>query len=169
MMQSDQEALTRDAQRAFCTYGDMVYRLALVRVRAQADAEDIVQEVFLRYLRSAPEKMDDEYEKAWLIRVTINCTKSLATSVWKSRVDPLPDDYASTPASSLDTDESRAVYDAVMALPDTYRSAIHLFYYEGYRTSEIATLLDTTDGTVRSWLSRARGMLRDVIDIEIEE
>ena len=163
----------KDAQRAFATYGDMVYRLALVRVGRSADAEDIVQEVFLRYLRSAPQTMDGEHEKAWLIRVAINCSKSQAGSVWNTRVDALPDEVAlSSPESTdaeADGERIQAVRDAVQRLPHDYRTVVHLFYYEGYRTAEIAEMCDTTDATVRSWLHRARQLLRDTIDVQDEE
>jgi RNA polymerase sigma-70 factor (ECF subfamily) len=163
-------AIEKDVQRAFRAYGDMVYRLALVRLRNVPDAEDIVSDVFLRYLRSAPPTMDAEHEKAWLIRVTVNCSKSLATSTWKSRVEPLLDEIADPSDNVVDIDSSQsAVLAAVTALPDNYRTVVHLFYYEGYKTAEIAQMMDVQDATVRSWLHRARGLLRQSIDLADEE
>jgi len=165
----------KDAQRAFATYGDMVYRLALVRVHRIADAEDIVQEVFVRYLQSAPTVMDDEHEKAWLIRVTINCSKSQATSVWRTRVESLPDESeqrlvgSDSGSDEASEGQSQMVREAVLQLPDTYRTAVHLHYYEGYRTAEIATLMGAREATVRSWLHRARQLLRQTIELEDEE
>lgn len=67
----------------FHTYADMVYRLAFLRTRSSADAEDVLQEVFVRCLRSRPRWTDAEHQKAWFIRVTLNCTKSLVTSAWR--------------------------------------------------------------------------------------
>jgi RNA polymerase sigma-70 factor (ECF subfamily) len=155
----------KDAQRAFDTYGDMVYRLALMRTQSQPDAEDIVQEVFLRYLRSAPEKVDAEHEKAWLIRVCINCAKSWATAAWRQKTVSITTEIEG-PQLATASDE---VYEAVARLPENYRLVIHLFYYEGYKTAEIATLLSANDATVRSWLHRAREQLRQTIVIEDEE
>ena len=165
---------TKDAQRAFATYGDMVYRLALVRVHGVAEAEDIVQEVFLRYLRSAPEIMDAEHEKAWLIRVAINCSKSQVSSVWNRRVDSLADESEQLLADSdrrvEETDgQTHVIRAAVQQLPEKYRTVVHLFYYEQYRTAQIATLMDAREATVRSWLHRARQLLRDTIDLSDEE
>jgi len=169
-MQSNQATYNKDAQRAFSTYGDMVYRLALVRTCQQSDAEDIVQEVFLRYLRSAPQTMEGEHEKAWLIRVTINATKSLATSAWRRKTEPLPDEVVAPPGSAFPGDEEPSeIYEAVMALGDPYRSAVHLFYYEGYKTAEIAGMMDANDTTVRSWLHRAREMLREALQDTFDE
>jgi len=166
---------TKDAQRAFATYGDMVYRLALVRVRGVAEAEDIVQEVFLRYLRSAPETMDDEHEKAWLIRVAINCSKSQTSSVWSTRVASLPDESEQLLADDSNelvedaSEQTQALRKAVDKLPGNYRSAVHLFYYEGYSTAQIAAFMDAREATVRSWLHRARQLLRDTIVLSDEE
>jgi len=169
--QNNMESIPKNAQRAFDTYGDMVYRLALTRTRNLTDAEDIVQDVFLRYLRSAPAVLSPEHEKAWLLRVTINCTKSLATSAWRQQTTALPDDIAmaddlATPDAIV---ESHSVIGAVSQLPENYRTVIHLYYYEGYKTAEIAEMLSANDATVRSWLSRAREVLRVAIDIQDEE
>jgi RNA polymerase sigma-70 factor (ECF subfamily) len=163
--QSTQKAMPKDAQRAFDRYSDMIYRLALIRTQKQVDAEDVVQDVFLRYIRSAPAVMEPEHEKAWLLRVAINCTKSLTTSAWKRNTLPLSCEIIApqtTPGPS-------EVYMAVSKLPQKYRTVIHLFYYEGLRTSEIAELLSANDATVRSWLRRARESLRKTIEIEIED
>lgn len=166
MEQSNQEVICKDARRAFDTYGDMVYRLALLRTRTQPDAEDIVQDVFLRYIRSAPETMEREHEKAWLLRVTINRTKSLFTSAWNQKTTSLPADIAAPVQEPFALSD---VYHAVQQLPQRYRTVVHLFYYEGYRTAEIAQILSASDATVRSWLHRARVLLRRTIEISDDE
>ena len=81
-----------DADELFHTYADMVYRLAFLRLRSSADAEDILQEVFVRCLRNGKAFHDAEHQKAWLIRVTVNCTKTLATSAWRRHTVPERDD-----------------------------------------------------------------------------
>jgi len=161
MKQPYQTEIHKDAQRAFDTFGDMVYRLALIRTQKQVDAEDVVQDVFLRYMRSAPAVMDPEHEKAWLLRVTVNCTKSLASSAWNQKTLSLSE-VAVPQTESVPSD----VYAAVLNLPQRYRTVIHLFYYEGYKTAEIAKLLTANNATVRSWLSRARELLRKTIEVE---
>jgi RNA polymerase sigma-70 factor (ECF subfamily) len=164
------DILSKNAHRAFDEHGDMVFRLAVMRTRNQSDAEDIVQDVFLRYIKSAPSTMDTEHEKAWLIRVAINCTKSLATSAWKQRATSLTSEIADSRSNVFESAvESSAVYEAVSQLPDNYRTVIHLFYFEGYKTAEIADLLSANDATIRSWLHRAREVLRKTIEIDDEE
>jgi RNA polymerase sigma-70 factor (ECF subfamily) len=163
------QALPKNAHRAFGTHGDMVFRLAVMRTRNHGDAEDIVQDVFLRYIKSAPEAMEPEHEKAWLLRVTINCTKSMATSAWKQKTASMTADIADPKNDVFEAAiESNAVYEAVTQLPDNYRTVIHLFYFEGYKTAEIADILSVNDATIRSWLHRAREDLRRTIEIEDE-
>ena len=138
-------------------YGDMIFRLAITRVRNRSDAEDICQEVFLRwYTQKAPFE-SEEHEKAWLIRVTLNCTNTLLTSSWFKRTVPLPETLGIKERSES------AVWSAVMSLSKTDRTLIHLYYYEEYSTAEIAELTQTTEGTVRSRLSRARKRLEEIL------
>ncbi len=143
------------AEQLFHTYADMVYRLAFLRTRSGADADDITMEVFVRCLRFKPVWKDREHQKAWLIRATINCTNTLLTSAWRRRRAPERDDVLTEMTDNTD------VYAAVLALPEKYRTVVHLFYYEGYRVSEIATLMSANESTVKSWLFRARDMLRE--------
>jgi len=157
--------IPKDTQRAFDVYGDMVYRLALIRTQKQADAEDIVQDVFMRYMKSAPAIMDPEHEKAWLIRVTVNRTKSIAASAWNQKILSFPQITEPQTEMALTSE----VYAAVLNLPHMYRTVIHLFYYEGFKTAEIARLMSANDATVRSWLHRAREMLRKTMKAENEE
>ena len=144
-----------DANELFHTYADMVYRLAFLRLRSSADAEDILQEVFVRCLRNGKAFHDAEHQKAWLIRVTVNCTKTLATSAWRRHTVPERDDVLTEMEDHTD------VYAAVLALPKDYRTAIHLHYYEGYSVREIAKLTGSSEQAIKSRLFRARGMLHE--------
>ena len=155
------EALS--AEEVFERYGDMVYRLAFVRTKNRCDADDILQDVFLRYLRSAPVFRDEEHRKAWLIRTTINRTKSLLGSAWFRRTAPLADDL------KTEMEEKSEVYDAVLALPVKYRTVIHLFYYEDYSVAEVAAALSEKETTVRSQLHRARNLLREELKGDYED
>ena len=143
-----------DTEQLFRAYADMVYRLAFLRTRSGADADDVLQEVFLRCLRAKPVWKDAEHQKAWFLTVTINCTKSLLTSAWRRHTVPEQDGVLTM--MERDTD----VYAAVLALPQKYRTVIHLHYYEGYSVAEIAGLTGLNENTVKSHLFRARDMLR---------
>ncbi len=159
------EPVSSDLDALFAMYGDMVYRLALVRTKSTADAEDVVQEVFLRCLKHNPVFESAEHQKAWLIKVTINCSKSLLGNAFRRH--SVPEDAMGELKSEDETPDS-TVYDAVLKLPDKYRTAIHLYYYEDYSVKEIAALMHTTESTVKSWLHRARGMLKETLGGEYD-
>ena len=165
-MQFEQiEPVNNNLDALFETYGDMVYRLALVRTRSVADAEDVVQEVFLRCLKNNPVFESAEHQKAWLLKVALNCSKSLLGSAFRRH--SVPEDAAGQLVSE-DAPTDSTVYDAVMRLPEKYRTAVHLYYYEDYSVKEIATIMRTTESTVKSWLHRARGMLKETLGGEYD-
>lgn len=145
------------ASSAFKKYSDMVYRLAVARVKNTYDADDILQEVFLRFIKCKDKINNEEHAKAMLIRITINCSKSMLASSWFKKTVPL-DENSSVSDQSIDT------LDAVMRLPQKYRTVIHLHYYMGYSTDEIAAILKTKPSTVKSQLHRARQKLK--LDLE---
>lgn len=140
--------------------GQLVYKLAYARCGNQADAEDIFQQVFLRYLTKKPVFADAEHEKAWFIRVTVNRSKSLWSSAFRRHTQPLAGDL---PADSFDHDEQADLSAALAKLPPDYRVLIHLFYYEDLPTAEIAQMLDKREGTVRMQLTRARRRLQEIL------
>ena len=148
------------ATTAFNRYSDMVYRLAFARVKNKYDADDILQEVFLRFIRIKEKVNNDEHAKALLIRITINCSKSMLSSSWFKRTEQL-NEHLSVSDPNFDT------LDAVLRLPQKYRTVIHLHYYMGYSVDEIAVFLKSKPSTVKSQLHRARQKLK--IDLEGEE
>ena len=143
-------------------YAGMLYRLAYARTGSRADAEDVMQEVFVRLLRARPEFRDEEHAKAWLLRVTVNGCKSRLRAPWRRRTAPLLDAY---PAAAP---EEGMLLEAMQALPARDRAVLHLYYYEGYQTAEIAALTGLREGSVRSRLTRARTRLRQVLKGEDE-
>ena len=150
-----------DTESAVERYGPMVYRLAYAQLRSRHDADDVFQEVFLRYHRAAPSFESEAHRRAWLLRVTANCAKSLAASPWRKRSVPLEDVYA------YDQPEESGLDAALASLPSKYRSVIHLYYYEGFSTEETARILDRRPSTVRAQLTRARQMLARLLKEDI--
>lgn len=138
-------------------YENTLFRMALAILGDRAGAEDAVQDTFLRYLEKRPDFADANHEKAWLLRVTANTCKSRLRTLKLHPVTELLEDY---PA---ETAEETGVLEAVLALPPRERAAVHLFYYEGYSTQEIAAITGQRPGTVRSHLSRAREKLRETL------
>lgn len=135
-------------------YFNTVYRLALSQTKNKAYADDVTQEVFLRFLKKERNFASDEHIKAWFIRVTINCSKSIFLSSHFKKCVPLSDEL------TFDTPEKSDVYYAVAELPPKYRTAIHLFYYEDLSVSEIARILKSKESTVKSQLHRGRELLK---------
>ena len=133
-----------------------LYRAALAILGDPQEAEDAVQDAFVRYLEKAP--ADLEAPSAWLMRVLVNGCKSRLRLAWR-RVGPLPE-MLPTPGP-----EERQELEELFALPPEDRVAIHLHYYEGYSTDEIAQILGCRPGTVRSRLSRARDRLRKLLEL----
>lgn len=141
-------------------YEDTVRRLCMIHLKNEADTQDIIQNVFLKYLLRKQPFESPEHEKAWFIRVTLNACKDLLKSVFRSRTVPLEalNDYAADIG-----DDAREVLSAVMALPQGYRDVVYLHYYEGYTVPEIGALLGKNRNTVYTHLTRARQRLREML------
>ena len=151
-----------DVEEALHTYGDMVYRLALVQMKNRSEAEDVFQEVFLRLVRYKDRIDGQEHLKPWLIRVTVNCCRKQFDSAYRRRTVPIDREIGEEQSYEMDT-PGNPVYDAVLGLPDDYRSVIHLFYYEQYSVREIAEILELSEAAVKTRLSRARGKLKNTL------
>ncbi|EDM99799.1 Sigma-70 region 2 [Pseudoflavonifractor capillosus ATCC 29799] len=148
-----------EAARLVEAHGQAVYRLAYARTGSREDAEDITQETFLRLVRAAPAFRDEAHCRTWLLHVAMNCTRSLFRRPWRRRDLPLEE-----AANAAAPDGERGnVLEAVLNLPEQYRAPVHLFYYEDLTVEQIAKILGLREGTVRTRLSRARGMLRDML------
>ena len=139
-------------------YFDMVYRLALSQTQDSHRADDVLQDVFVRYINTDKEFESEEHIKAWLIRVTINCSKSTFTNSWFKKTVPLSDDIV------FEMPEQEEVYFAVAKLPQKYRAVIHLFYFEDLSVKEISNYLNIKESTVKSQLHRGREMLKEIIE-----
>ena len=146
-------------------YGDSIYRIALVHTQNEMDAQDIVQEVFLKFARNASQFQSDEHIKAWLIRVAISMCTDLKRSAWNRKTTELNDECL--PAEEFTTGESE-LYQAVMSLPVKYKDVIHLFYYEGYSIKEISRITEQKENAVKTQLSRGRVLLKELLKGEYD-
>ena len=149
-------------ERAFEVYADMVYRLSFVRTKNISDSEDILQEVFLRYLKVWEKLESEEHVKAMLIRITINCTNSFLGSVWNRKITQLDENIPYTVC-----EQRIDVLGEVLKLPLKYRTAVHLHYYLGYSVNEIAEITKTNPATVKTHLKRGREQLKRSIGYEL--
>uniref|UniRef100_UPI004025DDC4 RNA polymerase sigma factor n=1 Tax=Eubacterium sp. TaxID=142586 RepID=UPI004025DDC4 len=139
---------------------DMVYRLAFAQMKNEVDADDVYQEVFFRYIRKQPEFECAEHEKAWFIRVTLNCSKTNLKSFWKTKVCELDESF-----ESVNVEKEDLSY-ALKKLPKKYCTVLYLFYYEDMSIKEIASALNLKEGNVGVLLSRSRLKLKEILEKE---
>ena len=145
-------------ERIYDKYHESVYRLAFAYCKNRADAEDITSDVFLKRFASNKAFDSDSYETAWMMRVTVNLAKDLLRSFRYRFSVPLE-----TANLIFESPEESEVYRAVMDLPAKYRSVIHLYYYEGYSTAEIAAMCGAPPSTIRNRMADARKMLKTAL------
>ena len=150
-----------EIERVVNEYATMLLRVAYSQLNNRAEAEDTVQEVLLKYMEKAPVFQSEEHEKAWLLRVTVNHCKTHLASAWFRKRADLDEGIPALDNAELE------VVSAVAALPAKYRAVVHLYYFEGYSTKEIAEILHSRPNTVSSRLSRARALLAKALKEEI--
>ena len=143
-------------------YKPIIYSIAYTYVKNQNDADDIIQDVFVKYLKSDIVFNDDNHEKYWLIRVTINTAKNFVSSIWKKRV-VLDDDYVSR-ASDEASKESNRYFEVITSLPSKYKDVITLYYYEDLSVEEIANTLQVSISCVKKRLERGREKIKKEIE-----
>jgi len=143
-------------ENVFLKYADMVYRLSFVRTKNKSDSEDILQDVFMRYMKVWNRMESEEHIKAMLIRITVNCSNTLSTSGWFKKTTALDENIA-----VFDNYNESNVLKEVLSLPLKYRTAVHLFYYCDYSIDDIAKALKTKPSTIKTHLSRGRAILKE--------
>ncbi len=141
-------------------YAKTVYRIAFARTGSRYDAEDIMQDTFVRFIKRSPVFESEEHEKAWFIHVAVNCSKSFLSSLHRHKETEL-----STDIPYFDQEESQVWY-AVQTLPENMRVVIHLFYYENLSVAEIASAVGKSEAAVKTALHRSRQKLKEILTEE---
>ena len=159
----DKISTDKHIERVVNTYADTLQKLAFTYLHTIADAQDISQEAFLRLLECAPRFRDGEHEKAWLIRVTINLCKDRLRRADRRHLSL--DEALAVEAPGGD----RELLREVLALPESYRTVLHLHYYEGYTVREIAAITKRPVGTVATLLTRGRQKLKIQLEGDYDE
>ncbi len=139
-------------------YGNMLLRYAYSYLHNMDDAEEVLQDALVQFLKTAPRFASSEHEKAWLLRVAGNLSKNRLDYNAVRKTDELNEELTAEGREDLSF-----VWQAVRELPEKYREAIHLFYYEGCSTKQIAEIVKRSEATVRSDLHRGRAMLREIL------
>lgn len=147
-------------ERLVSLYLDCIYRVALNGCQNYADAEDVVQNTFIKLLEREEYFADDEQAKFWLIRVATNECKSLWRTPWKRRTISF-EELSHEP--SFELSEKSDLYYAVRRLPAKYRQIVHLYYFEDYNIKEIAEIMKLSETAVQTRLLRARLKLKEIL------
>ena len=149
-----------EVAQAIDKYGDMIRRICFIHLKKETDVDDIFQNVFVKYATKEITYTSSEHEKAWFIRVSINECRSMLRRWFRQKVD-LSDDLSKygleAPAQHPE------VLEAVLKLRDTYRNVVYLYYYEGYKITEIADILNRSENTIHTWMKRAKEQLKEML------
>lgn len=155
--------MRQSVQELMALYQNNLFAVAFNICKNAQDAEDVVQDTFVRYYTIKKEFDNEQHVRAWLIRVTINKAKNINHTFWKQNKISI-EEYMETMV--FDTPEASDLFEAVMNLPEKYRIVTHLFYYEDYNIHEISTILKLSESNVKVRLSRARKLLKEALKEE---
>jgi len=137
---------------------DTVYRVCFMFLKNQSDTEDAVQDTFIKLMNYKGEFESEEHEKAWLIRTASNHCRDMLRHFWRKTVSlDVVQEFGDDGDESFQIDDT---LEKVLALPDKYKTVIYLYYYEGYKTQEIADMIGKPDATVRGYLRKGRELLK---------
>ena len=151
------------AEMILTRFGDSILRYAYTYLHNMSDAEEVLQDTLVQFLKTAPEFESENHEKAWLLRVAANLSKNRIRYNKLRETDELNEELVAEEREDLSF-----VWEAVKSLPVKYREVIHLFYHEGYQTAQIAKVLGRNESTVRSDLRRGREKFKEVLKGEYD-
>ena len=154
----DRATINQKAEEILGHYGNSILRLTYSYLHNMADAEEVLQDTLIQYLKTAPAFENESHEKAWLFRVAGNLSKNRIDYNRIRSTDELNEALVAEQREDLSF-----VWDAVKMLPVKYREVIHLFYYEDISTAQIAQILQEKESTVRSRLMRGREKLKSIL------
>lgn len=152
----------KEAEKMYNAYFQTVYRICFLYMKNEADACDMVQETFLRLLKNQPEFEDEEKARAWLVITASNCCKTQLTRWWHKKRSA----YDEGQIQNLSYQTFENMLELVLGMERKYSVPTYLYYYEGYKTGEIADILGINPSTVQTRLSKARKLLK--LEIENE-
>lgn len=146
-----------DIETVISKYGDMLYRLCVLMLKNESDAEDVVQETIIKYYQKSPAFENCEHEKAWLIRVATNKCRDLLR--FRVRHPQIDDDYLEK--ISYESSDS-GIIEALASLPEKFRLVLTLYYIEDYRVEDIAKIINRTSSAVKMRLQKGRKLLEKI-------
>ncbi len=154
----------REISEIYARHSKTVYRVCYAYMKNPADTEDAVQNTFFQLIKKGPAFASEQHEKAWLIRTATNICKNALRHWWRKHADI--EDFHNLPGSEKITDD---IFQAVMELPEKYKTAVYLYYYEGYTSVEISEILKKPSSTIRNHLHEARAILKERLGDDFDE
>lgn len=148
--------------RVYNKYVDTVYRVCFMMLKSASEAEDAVQNVFVKYINNGGNLETDEHIKAWLIVTAKNECKNMLKHWFRSKRT----DFEDIAEPSYVTEEDSGVMEKVMSLDEKYRVPIYLYYYEGYSTAEISEMIGINHSTLRTYMAKGREKLKMLLEEE---
>ena len=148
-------SMEEDVRKAVLKYSDMLYKICIVILCNEQDAQDAIQDTFCRYMEKKPDFRNEEHEKAWLIRVATNISRDMIR--FRIRHPKICIDELEC---SLVAPEQKETLKELLELPVKQKMVIYLHYVEGYQIKEIADILGITEGAVKMRLQRGRELMR---------
>ena len=142
------------------TYADVLYRICFMMLRNSYDAEDVVQNTFIKYYQSDSEFDSDMHKKSWLIKVAVNECKDQIR--FRKRHPTISMDEYTEIAQSDDASDHKDILEALMKLPQKFRIVMTLYYAEEYKVKEIAEILHTNESVIKKRLQKGRNLLQKI-------
>ena len=146
-----------DVETIIERYGDLLYRLCILMLKNESDAEDVIQETLIKFYRKAPVFENADHEKAWLIRVATNECRDLL----RFRVRHPLAEVEQIMVASEDSADS-GILEALASLPEKYRLVLTLYYIEDCRIEDIAKIIGRTPSAVKMRLQKGRKLLEEI-------
>ena len=156
MLQQSVQLTKTDVERIVDTYGNMLFRICIVILCNQHDAEDVVQGTVIKYLTKSPDFRNPEHEKAWLITVATNSCRNMRRFNFVHRHINIGDLQLYSKE-----EENYGLLDMLMKLPSKHKTVLLLYYVEGYKVEEIASILNVSVSAVKKRLQRGRELIRE--------
>ena len=153
----------RAVRELYEEHSQTLYRIAFTYMKNRYDAEDALQETFLRLIRGNVSFQNGQHEKAWLIRTVTNVCRDMLKAKSRHHLDLDEQTQLASPGP-----EVNSLMAAILALPGKYKTAVYLHYYEGYAVSEIADMLRQSPNTIKTWLFRARKALKESLGGDLD-
>lgn len=161
---------TQEFEKIYEKYKVLLYRVAFTYLKNNEDVQDVLQEVFIKRYNCKTTFRDDEHEKSWMIRVTINLSKDIVKSFWKRNIGSIEDSNFNHAMSLWKFSENeKELFKQVMSLPEKNKMTIYLYYYEGYSCKEISKILKCSESAVKMRLKKGRELLKLSIKEENNE